>query len=228
MARKGNKNRGRKKIEIKKIESEDARHVCFSKRRIGVFTKASELSTMCGAHVAVVVHSPSGTPYSFGSPSVNSVVNSFLTQSPVMAPPANSTREYVINKLNKEYMEVSNKLHAEKQKKAMLDQRAKEAVMARELELLMKMDQLSLDELNLLLPSLYQAKNWLNERIMARLSHVHPVTTANMALLLGMSGNYDGVSGAIVQSSAPSPAPSSGAIIEPINYASNPFMPGSV
>ncbi|XP_078179821.1 agamous-like MADS-box protein AGL62 [Carex rostrata] len=214
MARKGNKSRGRKKIEIKKIESEDARHVCFSKRRIGVFTKASELSTMCGAHVAVVVHSPSGTPYSFGSPSVNSVINSFLTQSPVMAPPANSTHEYVINKLNKEYMEVSNKLHAEKQKKAMLDQRANDAVMARELELLIKMDQLSLDELNLLLPSLYQAKNWLNERI--------------MALLLGMSGNFDGVSGAIVQSSAASPAPSSGAIIGPINYASNPFMPASI
>lgn len=228
MARKGNKNRGRKKIEIKKIESEEARHVCFSKRRIGVFTKASELSTMCGAHVAVVVHSPSGTPYSFGSPSVNSVVDSFLTQSPVIAPPANSTREYVINQLNKEYMEVSNKLHAEKQKKAMLDQRAKEAVMARELELLMKMDQLSLDELNLLLPSLYQAKNWLHERIRARLSHVRPVTTPSMGLLLGMSGNFDGVSRAMVQSSAPSPPPSSGAIMGPINYVPNPFMLGSV
>lgn len=37
---------GRQKIEIKKIENEEARQVTFSKRRTGLFKKASELSIL--------------------------------------------------------------------------------------------------------------------------------------------------------------------------------------
>lgn len=227
MARKGKPSRGRKKIEIKKIESEEARHVCFSKRRIGVFTKASELSTMCGVQVAVVVYSPSGTPYSFGAPSVNPVIDSFLAQSPVRAPP-NSTHEYVINKLNEEYMEVSHKLSIEKQKKAMIDERVKEASKSREFEWLQKMDQLGLDELNELLASLCRAKNSLNERIKPLLSHVCPVVT-NMSLIHDMSRNFAGGIRTMAQSAPPlPPVTSSGTIVGPVNYVPNPFMPGSL
>ncbi|KAL8048562.1 hypothetical protein ABFX02_07G074350 [Erythranthe guttata] len=35
---------GRKKLEIKRIEENSARMVCFSKRRNGLIKKASELS----------------------------------------------------------------------------------------------------------------------------------------------------------------------------------------
>ncbi|XP_020109333.1 agamous-like MADS-box protein AGL61 [Ananas comosus] len=70
---------GRQKIEIKRIASEEARQVCFSKRRAGLFKKANELSVLCGADIAVVVFSPAGKPFSFGHPSVPSVLRRFLS-----------------------------------------------------------------------------------------------------------------------------------------------------
>ncbi|CAO2181139.1 unnamed protein product, partial [Urochloa humidicola] len=76
--RKRKKTRGRQKIEIKPIESPAARYVCFSKRHSGLFKKAADLSALCGAHVAVVIFSRAGKPFSFGHPSVNAVVDRFL------------------------------------------------------------------------------------------------------------------------------------------------------
>jgi phage-related protein len=70
---------GRKKIEIRPIEREEARQVCFSKRRTGLFKKVSELSTLCGAEVAAVVFSPGGKIFSIGHPSVDSVLDRFRT-----------------------------------------------------------------------------------------------------------------------------------------------------
>uniref|UniRef100_A0ACD5TFL8 Uncharacterized protein n=1 Tax=Avena sativa TaxID=4498 RepID=A0ACD5TFL8_AVESA len=71
------KSTGRKKIEIKLIECEDSRHVCFSKRRKGLFNKASELAIMCGVEVAAVVFSPGGKAFAYGHPSVESVLDRF-------------------------------------------------------------------------------------------------------------------------------------------------------
>ncbi|KAJ3672557.1 hypothetical protein LUZ60_007278 [Juncus effusus] len=69
---------GRQKIEIKKIENEEARQVCLSKRRSGLFKKASELSTLCGAEIGIVVFSQAGKAFSFGHPSVDAVADRFL------------------------------------------------------------------------------------------------------------------------------------------------------
>ena len=74
------KTRGKQKIEMKKIDKEVDRLVTFSKRRSGINKKASELVTLCGAEVGVVVFSPAGKPFSFGHPSVESVANRFLKQ----------------------------------------------------------------------------------------------------------------------------------------------------
>ncbi|CAA0806759.1 Agamous-like MADS-box protein AGL62 [Striga hermonthica] len=74
------KNKGRQKITIARIENETNRQVTFSKRRAGLFKKASELSTLCGAESAVVVFSPSGKAHSFGNPSVDAITNRFLSQ----------------------------------------------------------------------------------------------------------------------------------------------------
>ncbi|CAO2192664.1 unnamed protein product [Urochloa humidicola] len=70
---------GRRKIEMKRIEHDEARKVCFCKRREGMFKKASELSVLCGAMVAIVAFSPTGKAFSFGSPSFKAVINRFLT-----------------------------------------------------------------------------------------------------------------------------------------------------
>ncbi|TVU41295.1 hypothetical protein EJB05_14800, partial [Eragrostis curvula] len=68
----------KKKIDIKHLERRDARAVCFSKRRKGLFQKVSEVSILCGVVVGVVVFSPAGRPYSFGSPSIDSLIKCFL------------------------------------------------------------------------------------------------------------------------------------------------------
>ncbi|KAB1221360.1 Agamous-like MADS-box protein AGL61 [Morella rubra] len=74
---------GRRKIEMKMVKDNNCRQVTFSKRRTGLFKKANELATLCGADVAIVVFSPGGKPFSFGHPSVGSVSDRFLsTQDP--------------------------------------------------------------------------------------------------------------------------------------------------
>ncbi|KZV23274.1 hypothetical protein F511_02175 [Dorcoceras hygrometricum] len=74
------KGKGRRKVAMEKMENESNLQVTFSKRRNGLFKKASELSTRCGSEPAVVVFSPTGKPYSFGHPSVQSVTSRFVGQ----------------------------------------------------------------------------------------------------------------------------------------------------
>ncbi|KAK4721459.1 hypothetical protein R3W88_011692 [Solanum pinnatisectum] len=53
--------------------------VMFSKRRAGLFKKASELCTLCGSEIVIVVFSPGDKGvFSFGHPSINTLVERFL------------------------------------------------------------------------------------------------------------------------------------------------------
>ncbi|MCL7050328.1 hypothetical protein MKW94_029839 [Papaver nudicaule] len=58
---------GRGKVELKRIENTTSRQVTFSKRRNGLLKKASELSILCEAEVALIVFSPSGKAFQFAS-----------------------------------------------------------------------------------------------------------------------------------------------------------------
>ncbi|TXG47864.1 hypothetical protein EZV62_027158 [Acer yangbiense] len=78
MAESSKKTKGKQKIEIKKIEDDHDRLVTFSKRRSGIFKKASEIVTLIGAEIGVIVFSPTGKPYSFGHPSIEAISNRFL------------------------------------------------------------------------------------------------------------------------------------------------------
>ncbi|KAL7129711.1 hypothetical protein ABFS83_13G086500 [Erythranthe nasuta] len=69
---------GRRKIEIKKIEKKSSLQVTFTKRRMGLFRKASELSILCGAEIAILVQSPADKIFSYGHPSVEALVNRLL------------------------------------------------------------------------------------------------------------------------------------------------------
>ncbi|XAR73008.1 hypothetical protein NMG60_11019845 [Bertholletia excelsa] len=73
--------KGRQKIEIKKIEKASNRQVTFSKRRAGLFKKASELCVLTGAEVVVFVKSPGQRTYSFGHPSLDTLINRHLSGS---------------------------------------------------------------------------------------------------------------------------------------------------
>ncbi|XP_021639354.1 agamous-like MADS-box protein AGL61 [Hevea brasiliensis] len=74
------KSRGRQKIEIKKVEKENSRYVTFSKRKNGIFKKATELSTLCGADVAVILFSEHGKVFSCGNPNVEKVLDRYLAE----------------------------------------------------------------------------------------------------------------------------------------------------
>lgn len=72
------KSKGRQKVEMVKMKNEMSLQVTFSKRRFGVFKKASELCTLCDAQIALIVFSPSQKAFSFGHPNVNTVIDRFL------------------------------------------------------------------------------------------------------------------------------------------------------
>ncbi|CAI0559371.1 unnamed protein product [Linum tenue] len=56
----------------------------FSKRKSGVHKKASDLVTLTGCQIAVLIYSPAGKPYSFGNPSVDEVATRYLNESPII------------------------------------------------------------------------------------------------------------------------------------------------
>lgn len=117
---------GRQKIEIRRIASDEARQVCFSKRRAGLFKKASELSILCGADVAAVVFSPAGKAFSFGHPSVESVVERFLASSSPSPPGPvaghSSGEDRAVSELNRQHGELRAQLDAEKTRQERADE----------------------------------------------------------------------------------------------------------
>ncbi|KAK4435713.1 Agamous-like MADS-box protein [Sesamum alatum] len=69
--------RGRQRIPMRLIESQDDLYATFSKRRLGLYKKASELSTLCGVDIGIIIFSPTDNPYSFFHPSMESVVERY-------------------------------------------------------------------------------------------------------------------------------------------------------
>jgi hypothetical protein len=65
---------------MKKISNESNLQVTFSKRRSGLFKKASELCTLCGAEAAIVVFTPSEKVFSFGHPNVDTIIDRYLSR----------------------------------------------------------------------------------------------------------------------------------------------------
>ncbi|KAG6480534.1 hypothetical protein ZIOFF_057118 [Zingiber officinale] len=176
MVKNGGTSKGRRKIEIKKIESEDARHVCFSKRKAGIFAKASDLSTLCGAEVAIVIYSPVGNPYSFGSPSVEPLVDRFLSGSFRHQPISGKSNTVV--QLNQQYMELSRQSDIAKATKVNLEERHRELLQSPELDCANDIKQLGLDQLDQLKNRLEHLKMRLDDRIK---DYLHVASTQRMA-----------------------------------------------
>ncbi|XP_051127587.1 agamous-like MADS-box protein AGL61 [Andrographis paniculata] len=73
----GRQTRGRQRIPMKRIQNMDDLYATFSKRRQGLYKKASELSTQCGVDIGVIISSPTGHPYSFFHPRIKSVLSRY-------------------------------------------------------------------------------------------------------------------------------------------------------
>ncbi|CAE5956272.1 unnamed protein product [Arabidopsis arenosa] len=97
------------------MTNESNLQVTFSKRRSGLFKKASELCTLCDAKIAIVVFSPSGKVYSFGHPNVNVLLDQFS--------------ERVLRHNNSNFDESHTKLHLQ-----MLNESLTEAMAEKEKE----------------------------------------------------------------------------------------------
>nr|XP_051200358.1 agamous-like MADS-box protein AGL23 isoform X2 [Lolium perenne] len=78
----GKKTKGRQRRELRRVEDKEARQVTFSKRKAGLWKKASELALLCHARVAVVVVSEAGRAFAFGSPSADAVLGGDTDDAP--------------------------------------------------------------------------------------------------------------------------------------------------
>ncbi|KAF8404800.1 hypothetical protein HHK36_009689 [Tetracentron sinense] len=154
---------GRQKIEIKKINKENTRQVTFSKRRTGLFKKASELCILCGAEIAIIVFSPAGKAFSFGHPSVDSVVDRFLTRNSALPDHTNAPSLVDARHGASVCMEVFNQLEDEKKREARLKQSKK--VSNAQFWWEAPMDNLSLNELEQLMVSIEELKKNVVKRI---------------------------------------------------------------
>ncbi|MED6180554.1 hypothetical protein PIB30_011317 [Stylosanthes scabra] len=118
---------GRQKIPIEKIPKKSHLQVTFSKRRSGLFKKASELCTLCGVEITIVVFSPADKAFSFGHPEVESIIDRYL----VLNPPhesMSSTQQLVeahrnanLRDLNMQLTQLLNHLEMEKKRAEELD-----------------------------------------------------------------------------------------------------------
>lgn len=126
-------NMGRQKIKIAKIEIKNQLQVTFSKRRSGLFKKASELCILCGVEIAVIVFSPAGKVFSFGHPNVGPIVDRFLSRNPHTVSGAaafhlvEAHRSAAVREMNLQLTQMMAESEIEKKRGEMLDKMRKES-----------------------------------------------------------------------------------------------------
>ncbi|XP_014519526.1 agamous-like MADS-box protein AGL61 [Vigna radiata var. radiata] len=156
---------GRQRIPIEKIPKKSHLQVTFSKRRSGLFKKASELCTLCGVEIAIIVFSPADKAFSFGHPQVESVVDSYVTSN--SSPEYNRSgnghqlveahRSANIRNLNAQLTQIVNELEIEKRRGEELDRAWKTRLSQFWWEI--PLNELGLQELQHLMFSLHELKN---------------------------------------------------------------------
>lgn len=156
------KNTGRKKIEIKKLEKETNKQVTFSKRRQGLFRKASELCVLCDVHAAIIVFSPADKLFCFGKPNTDAILKSYINGTTEFEDSKSTGNSSTIEESNKEYEEALKMLELEKKKLAEAENLAK--VWKNVSWWNDSIDDMNIDELEGFMESLYELKRKLLER----------------------------------------------------------------
>ncbi|EXB61542.1 Agamous-like MADS-box protein AGL62 [Morus notabilis] len=188
MAKKPIISQGRKKIVMAKIPNQSNLQVTFSKRRSGIFKKASELCTLCGVEIAIIAFSPANKPFSFGHPSVDSVVDRFLIgqKNSSMKCSISGNNQMIVHELNVELTQLLSELEAEKRKGQELEGVKSQCWWES------PVDELSLSGLESLKAAMEELKNKVN---MTRQEHmiasVQQISAARFHEFLMMNGGYD-------------------------------------
>ncbi|PQP92736.1 MADS-box transcription factor 29-like [Prunus yedoensis var. nudiflora] len=114
--------RGRQKLQMVKMENETNLQVTFSKRRAGLFKKASELSTLCGTELGLIVFSPGKKAFCFGHPSIEEVLDKYEGR-PSRQPLNHDMQQIVeacshatLNELNAELTQVMERIERERKR----------------------------------------------------------------------------------------------------------------
>ncbi|XP_074326796.1 agamous-like MADS-box protein AGL62 [Apium graveolens] len=99
--------RRKKQREVKPIDGKTSRQITFSKRRFGVFKKASELCVLTGAETAVLCESVGRRVFAFGHPSVEHVVDKYLgTKNSSATTETHVNSSCMLEELKKQYLEI--------------------------------------------------------------------------------------------------------------------------
>lgn len=107
---------GRGKIEMKRIESKNARQSTFCKRRDGLLKKAHELSVLCDAELALILFSETGKLREFASSSMLQVLSRY---DQYLETPENSSAEPDAENNNSEDLAPIEEKFAQLQRKQM-------------------------------------------------------------------------------------------------------------
>lgn len=156
---------------MKKIVREDALQVTFSKRKTGIFNKASEIAILCGVHLLVVIFSPGGKLYMFGSPDANAIMQCFITGNPMQSPDPYTFNEILMPHLTGELTELSMIRDREKKYLSELKKSLKECGMDED-------EELGVDELEVYINSL----NKMRHKLVSYLEYLtnNPPTTSSL------------------------------------------------
>jgi hypothetical protein len=118
--------RKRKIGEIKKLEDPNKFAMSFSKCKIGLFNKLTELSILCKAKTALIVISPDKELYACGYPNCDTVIQQFLTGKDTVEDGEIKKHEEIVETQRLEYEAIEDKLkEEEKNLKAIIDEKNK-------------------------------------------------------------------------------------------------------
>ncbi|XP_054786896.1 agamous-like MADS-box protein AGL61 [Prosopis cineraria] len=184
---------GRQKIPIEKIPKKSHLQVTFSKRRSGLFKKASELCTLCGVEIAIIVFSPADKAFSFGHPEVESIIDRYLSRNPPSEsgahPLVEAHRNANVRELNMQLTQLLGQVETERKKGEEMEQVRK----ARQRQFWWEnpIEELGFDELQQLVVAMEELKKNLGKMGSKMLMEHNSLATESS--VMGMGGTNGGL-----------------------------------
>ncbi|KAK4340638.1 hypothetical protein RND71_039139 [Anisodus tanguticus] len=149
---------------MEKIGKEPDRYASYSKRRSGLYKKASELVRECNADLGIVISSPTGKPFSFMSPTTSAVIDRFMNPTVELSVSEQLTAAHArnnINQINDRLIEFDTRENAAKEKIRFFNQMNK----IRNIGWWESIDQFSADDISMFEAWLNSGEFGLNNRL---------------------------------------------------------------
>ncbi|KAE9615308.1 hypothetical protein Lal_00048354 [Lupinus albus] len=117
----------KRKLEIKEVDHNNKRDLTFSKRKLGLFNKVTELSILCQAETALIISSQQGKLHACGYPNPDVVIRRILNDGSPVQPSGTGKKEHqeLVETMNLEYEATHNRLKEEKKSLAEIQEARK-------------------------------------------------------------------------------------------------------